>query len=144
MLFKSIKDTRYNPACVTTHDQLSYSARARVDHLADLDGGVDGYQVVGIDEGQFFDDIVEVASAWADAGVVVIVAALDGTFQRQPFGHVLELIPFADTVVKLPAVCMRCGHDAPFTCRTSAEKEVEVIGNGDKYQPLCRACFLKK
>ncbi len=71
---------------------------------------------------------------------MVIVAALDGTFERKPFGEVLSLIPHADDVSKLKAVCA-CGKDAPFSHRTTKETAVEVIGGGDKYEALCRACY---
>lgn len=40
-------------------------------------------QVLGIDEGQFFPDIVPFCEDMANAGKLVIVAALDGTFQRK-------------------------------------------------------------
>ncbi|CAB4045302.1 Thymidine kinase, cytosolic, partial [Paramuricea clavata] len=41
------------------------------------------YNIIGIDEGQFFSDIVEFCEELANKGKTVIVAALDGTFQRQ-------------------------------------------------------------
>ena len=44
------------------------------------------YDVIAIDEGQFFPDIVDFSEELANKGKVVIVAALDGTFQRKPFG----------------------------------------------------------
>lgn len=66
------------------------------------------YDVVGIDEGQFFEDIVEVAEELANNGVVVIVAALDSTFQRKPFGNIINLVPLAEKVYKLTAVCVYC------------------------------------
>ena len=53
------------------------------------------FDVVAIDEGQFFTDIVEFCEELADFGVVVMVAALDGTFQRKPFGNILNLLPLA-------------------------------------------------
>lgn len=42
----------------------------------------------------------------------------------QPFGSVLNLIPLAESVVKLKAVCMVCFRDAAFTKRLGTEKEV--------------------
>jgi len=68
----------------------------------------------------------------AHDGKIVVVAALDGTFQRKPFGRVLELIPLAEEVTKLNAVCMMCFQDAPFSRRIGSETEVEVIGGADK------------
>jgi thymidine kinase len=66
-------------------------------------------------------------------GKTVIIAALDGTFQRQPFGRTLELIPLAEKVSKLQAVCHVCKGDAAFTRRITEETEVEVIGGTDTY-----------
>ena len=74
--------------------------------------------MVAIDEGQFFADIVDVCEKLANAGIVVVVAALDGTFQRKPFGKILSLVPLAEQVTKLSAVCIECGMEAAFTRRT--------------------------
>ena len=63
----------------------------------------------------------------ANDGKTVIVAALDGTFQRQPFGSILNLVPMAESVIKLKAVCMLCYNDASFTKRLGAETEVGVF-----------------
>lgn len=43
----------------------------------------------------------------------------------QPFGSVVNLIPLAESVVKLKAVCMICFNDAAFTKRLGTEKEVK-------------------
>ncbi len=74
-------------------------------------------------------------------GKIVIVAALDATFQRKPFGKILELIPLAEKVSKLTAICVRCGDEACFTQRISKETHVELIGGEETYRPLCRLCF---
>lgn len=103
-----------------------------------------GVAVIGIDEGQFFPDIVEFSEAMANAGKTVIVAALDGTFQRKAFGAILNLVPLAESVVKLTAVCMECFREAAYTKRLGTEKEVEVIGGADKYHSVCRLCYFKK
>ena len=56
----------------------------------------------------------------------MIVGGLDGDFQRKPFGKILELIPLAEHVVKLHAVCFNCGSDAPYTRRITNETALEV------------------
>ncbi|XP_061471863.1 thymidine kinase, cytosolic isoform X3 [Rhineura floridana] len=73
-----------------------------------------GSAVIGIDEGQF------------------------------AFGNILQLVPLAESVVKLNAVCMECYREASYTKRLGAEKEVEVIGGADKYHSVCRVCYFKK
>ena len=91
-----------------------------------------------------FPDIPSFAEDMANAGKTVIVAALDGTYQKRPFGRVLELVPLAESVTKLSAVCMVCKQDAAaFSQRISREREVEVIGGPEKYVALCRACYLR-
>jgi len=102
---------------------------------------IEEYEVIGIDEGQFFPDLVSFAEEAANLGKIVIVSALDGTFQRKPFGSVLDLIPMSESVVKLNAVCMQCQQDAAFSLRTSDESSVEVIGGADKYHAVCRKCY---
>jgi len=72
-----------------------------------------------------FPDIVECCEELANLGKTVIVAALDGTFQRVGFGNILNLIPLAESVVKLSAVCMLCFGNASFTKRTSNETKVK-------------------
>lgn len=72
-----------------------------------------------------FPDIVEFCEEMANDGKMVIVAALDGTFQRKPFGPILDLVPLAESVIKLKAVCMVCFSDAAFTKRLGTETEVQ-------------------
>ena len=97
--------------------------------------------MLAIDEGQFFPDLADACDRWAAQGKSVIVAALDGTFQREPFPVIMALIPRAEEVIKLTAVCVGCGADAAFSRRLSDETDVEVIGGSDKYVAMCRVCY---
>lgn len=96
-----------------------------------------------INEAQFFPDLVEKCVEWCDVhNKKIIVSGLDGDFQRNPFGKILDLIPFADSVKKLNAYCSICknGTLAPFTKRITNEKEQVVIGSTN-YIAVCRKCF---
>lgn len=75
-----------------------------------------------------FPDIVKFAEDMANARKIVVVAALDGTFQRTGFGDILALVPLAESVEKLTAVCMSCFRDAAFTKRLGRETEVSDWG----------------
>lgn len=90
-----------------------------------------------------FDDLVEFSEDMANAGKIVIVAALDSTYQKKPFGRVTDLVSVSECVTKLSAVCKRCKKDAAFSYRLSTEKQVEVIGGEDKYVALCRSCYMR-
>ncbi|XP_049716813.1 thymidine kinase, cytosolic [Elephas maximus indicus] len=142
LVIKYAKDTRYGSG-LSTHDRNTMEALPAC-LLRDVVQEALAVAVIGIDEGQFFPDIVEFSETMANAGKTVIVAALDGTFQRKAFGSILNLVPLAESVVKLTAVCMECFREAAYTKRLGAEKEVEVIGGADKYHSVCRLCYFKK
>ncbi|KAM9296769.1 thymidine kinase, cytosolic [Gastrophryne carolinensis] len=145
MVIKYAKDTRYSKEQLATHDRHTMSAVSAC-KLADVFLEALNHCVIGIDEGQFFPDTVEFCEEMANRGKTVIVAALDGTFQRKAFGDILNLVPLAESVVKLNAVCMECYRyrEAAYTKRLGSEKEVEVIGGADKYHSVCRSCFFRK
>ncbi|ABQ43541.1 thymidine kinase [Tanapox virus] len=140
-VIKYSKDTRYGKGLVT-HDNNSIPA-IPVNSLSEINCDKIKADVIGIDEGQFFPDIVEFCERMANDGKIVIVAALDGTFLREPFGNILKLIPCAEYVSKLTAVCMNCFNSASFSKRIGDEQEIEVIGGKDKYQSVCRKCYFK-
>ncbi|XP_053426549.1 thymidine kinase, cytosolic isoform X1 [Nycticebus coucang] len=122
LVIKYSKDTRYS-SNFCTHDRNTMEALPAC-LLRDVTQEALGAAVIGIDEGQFFPDIVEFCETMANAGKTVIVAALDGTFQRKAFGPILNLVPVAESVVKLTAVCMECFREAAYTKRLGMEKEV--------------------
>jgi thymidine kinase len=102
-------------------------------------------EIILINEGQFFPDIVEYTLRWCEVyNKNVIVCGLDGDYLRKPFGRLLELIPYADSILKKTAYCKKCSDGTPglFTHRKSQEKEQIVIGAAD-YEALCRACYLE-
>lgn len=140
LVIKYARDTRYSDTGMATHDKNTMEA-VPANCLRDVYSRALQACVIGIDEGQFFPDTVEFCEAMANMGKTIIVAALDGTFQRKPFGNILNLVPLAESVVKLNAVCMQCFKEASYTKRLGAEQEVEVIGGADKYQAVCRVCY---
>jgi thymidine kinase len=111
--------------------------------LSEIASLVKDYDVIGIDEGQFYPDVVEMCEQFAAQGKKVIISALDGDFRRKPFGRILELVPMAESVVKLTSICTFCHGDAAFTRRITNETEQEVIGGAESYVSCCRACFDK-
>ena len=126
LIVKYAKDKRYTEEdSIATHDKQMLQAVSATS-LNELKSrySIDEYDVIGIDEGQFFPDIVEFAEAMADIGKTVIVAALDGTYQRKGFASILELVPLAEHVIKLTAVCMICFEDGSYTKRITEDKEV--------------------
>lgn len=140
LIVKYAHDTRYTSNGLATHDRQTLSAVSTTE-LTSLKNEAEVYSVIGIDEGQFFPDTVTFAEEMANKGKIVIVAALDGTYQRKGFGDILQLVPLAESVIKLTAVCMLCFEEASYTKRIGKETELEVIGGTDKYMAVCRKCY---
>jgi thymidine kinase len=141
LVIKYALDKRYSDECAATHDGVLLKALS-CSKLADIDRKMlSQYDVIAVDEGSFFSDVVEFCEEMANLGKIVIVASLDGTFQRKAFGKILELIPMSESVVKLLAVCMMCHGEAAFTLRLGTETQVEVIGGTEKYMSVCRKCY---
>jgi len=140
-IFKPSLDKRYSENRVVSHDDKSIVSTP-VDNSSSillLAGEVD---VVGIDEAQFFDSsIVEVCNKLADKGIRIVVAGLDMDFMGNPFGPMPALLSIAEYITKVHAICMRCGSLAQYSFRKSDEEQVVVLGEKEKYEPLCRECF---
>lgn len=148
LVLKYSGDTRYTDAdLLQTHDAATFSAvpvtqlmslfNERADDLA-------AAQVIAIDEGQFFRDLAEFCERMANAGCVVVVAALDSDFLRRPFVPVAEVLPLSERIDKLTAVCQTCGGEAAFSRRLVASSEIELIGGSESYSAACRRCHGSK
>ena len=101
------------------------------------------FEVIGIDEGQFFPDLVEMAEYCSNRGKHVIISALDGDFERKPFGQVCDLIPLSEKVEKLQAICMLCkDENAVFNLRLIESQDKILVGSDDIYKSVCRKCYM--
>ena len=140
-------DKRYSDAPeIVSHDSDRYPALA----VSDLYGifESDGYKsakLIIIEEAQFFKNLKEfVLTAVESHGKDLICVGLDGDAERRPFGELLELIPFCDSVIKRHAFCRRCREPTPalFTYRKIADESQIVVGGAETYEPLCRKHYL--
>jgi thymidine kinase len=99
-------------------------------------------EVVGIDEGQFFDqELPAVCSTLADRGVRVIVAGLDQDYLGKPFEPMPQLLAIAEYITKTHAICMVCGNPANHTQRLVASGDRVLVGAAGLYEARCRRCF---
>jgi thymidine kinase len=146
LIVKPRIDDRYDIGHVVSHagDKMRAVAVARPE---DIVGLADGYDVVGIDEVQFFPgEIVFAIDALVERGSRVVVAGLDQDFRGLPFGAMPELLCRAELVDKLQAVCHRCGGPATMTQRlvdgapAPANGDTIVVGALEQYEARCRTC----
>jgi thymidine kinase len=93
----------------------------------------------------FFDNgIVDVCNQLANNGIRVIVAGLDMDYLGNPFGPIPNLMAVAEYVTKFHAVCKKSGNIANYSFRKNKKKDIVVIGEKDKYEPLSRSIYFKK
>ena len=140
-IFKPHLDSRYSDGHIVSHNQLKMKSRIvkSPDEILELAQDAD---VIGIDEGQFFDDsLVGICKELASNGKRVVVAGLDTDYRGIPFGPMPAIMCEADYLDKLRAICIKCGNPASYTQRTSSDVEQVVIGELDKYEARCRNCF---
>jgi thymidine kinase len=151
-------DNRYtNNSSLSTHDKLmvpciSTKSLMELWNYDDLEEkyneksnnhmSIRNANVILINEGQFFNDLYPCVIDMLKEKKQVYICGLDGDFQRQKFGDILELIPMCDKVTKLNSLCSICKNGTPgiFSKRISNEKEQFLIGS-DNYLPVCRNCY---
>jgi thymidine kinase len=137
-----LSDTqRTNCSAIKTHNnemctslmlnKLEHLYKITEYHLAD---------VVIIDEAQFFDDLDIFIRKEIYNKKIFIIAGLSGDINQNPMGKILNLVPLADEIIKLSALCKSCGDGTPahFTKRKGDNKELIIIDNEKSYEPVCR------
>lgn len=146
-----VEDTRYSDTKLSTHDNMMIPCNFVGDLYdewmnpnATYYSALHEADTILINEGQFFQRLKDVVVDMVDVHhKEVYVCGLDGDFERRPFGEILQLIPYCDSVEKLASLCAKCcdGTRAIFSYRTTTESEQKVIGSAN-YIPLCRKCYL--
>ena len=146
-VFKHAIDTRSERTEIRSHNGVPHEAIAvsTSDELLDKVDETTG--IVAIEEAQFFDErIVEACRRLADAGYEVVATGLDMDFRGEPFGPMPKLLAEADEVVKLRAICARCGRDASRSQRLIDGRPAPVsaptilVGAEESYEARCRHC----
>ncbi|CCU55926.1 thymidine kinase [Choristoneura rosaceana entomopoxvirus 'L'] len=105
----------------------------------------DKYEIIGIDECQFFDsnDLIIFCDTLANNGKKIIVAGLNSDFNKNPFKSIIKLIPISEKITKLQSICNFCYNDATFTMKKINKDIIIEIGGSDLYIPVCRICYNK-
>ena len=141
-IFKPAVDVRYSDAHIVSHSDLKLEAEPATS-AADLLAKVrPDTEVVGIDEGQFFDAALPAAcTELADRGLRVIVAGLDQDYLGRPFEPMPHLLSIAEFITKTRAICMVCGNPANHTQRLVHSSDRVLLGAQGTYEARCRHCF---
>lgn len=151
LVLKPQIDNRKSVTCIVSHDGRSRAAHvidSSVIAIQSIIDFADSFDVVGIDEVQFFpDEIVRVIGQLVEMGKQVVAAGLDLDFRGEPFGIMPYLLSIADDVLKLKAICVVCAKDAHHTQRmvngqpARYSDPIILVGAEDFYEARCRNCF---
>jgi thymidine kinase len=141
-IFKPGIDTRYAEDHIVSHSEMRIPSVPVASSQALLEQVEAETEVVGIDEGQFFDqELPMICNTLADQGKRVIVAGLDQDYLGKPFEPMPQLLAIAEYITKTLAICMVCGNPANHTQRLVASKDRVLVGATGLYEARCRVCF---
>lgn len=158
LLINNALDNRSIDTIISSHSSQFKGLSSRVDivsaiQLQDVD--VSNYSVIGIDEIQFFPDLVETIKEWISQGKHIYCAGLNGDASQKPFGQVHLLLSICDDFEFVQAICQRCmeerskestiitpidlqGMKASFSKKITGSEEQIDVGASDKYIAVCR------
>ncbi len=144
-VFKPKIDDRYSIEQIASHSGMTHVSNPVMtakELMAQIEPET---QVVGIDEGQFFDaEIVAAVNELANSGKRVIVAGLDQDYTGKPFEPMPQLLSIAEYITKTHAICVKCGATANYSQRTFESDEQVEVGASGKYEARCRKCFVPR
>ncbi|MBA2334012.1 MAG: thymidine kinase [Blastocatellia bacterium] len=142
-VFKPMIDARYSQEEIASHSgqkHISIPVTTAAELMKKIEPDT---QVIGIDEGQFFDlELIEAVNELANAGKRVIIAGLDQDYTGKPFEPMPQLLSTAEYITKIHAICVKCGATANYTQRTVESEQLVEVGAADKYEARCRKCFI--
>ena len=142
LIIKPIIDNRYsNTSNIITHDKIIEPCMS-CNNLDSVTNIIDKYDIILIEEGQFFEDIYEYVVEWCKSKTVYI-AGLNGDANKHLFGNLHKLIPHADEIIFLKALCKVCndGTLAVFTKKSITNNNIIEVGGSELYSAVCRKHF---
>jgi len=142
-VFKPTIDTRFSNQEIVSHGEMRIESEPVATSRMLLDRVRPDTEVIGVDEGQFFDlELPAICNALADRGKRVIVAGLDQDYLGKPFEPMPQLLAIAEYITKTHAICMVCGNPASHTQRLVPSADRVLLGAQGLYEARCRACFV--
>lgn len=102
------------------------------------------YDVIGLDELQFFHfSPLFALNETRERNCHIIASGLQATSEGEMFPEVVRFIPYCDEIIKLNAVCVKCGSDYGTMTYYKIGKKTEQIsvGGTNEYEARCLSCW---
>lgn len=111
-----------------------------------LDIDITNFDVIGVDEGQFHKHLREFVIKSNKLNKDVYISALHATSESEMFEEIIKVIPFCENIMKLNAICTKCGSElGNYTFFKEGKKtEKVVVGGLDAYTALCQQCYFQE
>ena len=156
LYINSAYDTRDEIHFISSHNSSFNGLSQKIDilkvkKLSEIkEYDISQYLFIGIDEAQFYSDLLEYVIKWINhLNKNIIVVGLSGDIHKNKFGQIIDLIPYADSIIHKTAICINCLEEnknilvnAPFTVlKTDAEFNEHTsvnVGDSQKYKAVCR------
>ncbi len=122
--------------CIRIHNTGLMELLSRNDNLS-------AWDVIVVDEGQFFTDLTDFVRILTSAGKTVIVTALLKNFKAVPYKEVTRACAYAEKIKKFCGICMDCSSQyGNYSYRNNRDDDREFVVGGDKeYTTLCLECY---
>ena len=145
LLINHSSDKRYtNEEKICTHDLTSENC-IFLDNIEKIEylENFDDYEIIFIDEGQFFQDLVLINRIVNEYNKTVFISGLKADFKNNGFKNILDLIPLCDDLIMLKSICSICKklNDGIYSKKIEEDNKIIDVGSVDKYIPVCRKHF---
>ena len=144
LIINHSSDNRYSTESeICTHDnkKMPSLSLTKLGDIFKIDNlNIDSKTYIIIDEGQLFNDLYDsVKTLLIKYKKTIYIGGLDGDYKQEPFkdSRILDLIPYATSIIKLNAKCIDCNENAPFTKRLIYSDEQILVGGSESYKPVC-------
>lgn len=140
-IFKPNIDTR-DKGIIKSRVTLEAYTALLIDDLKEIPQYIDNNtKTIIIDEAQFLTGDISIIVDLHLKGYDFIIAGLNLTSERKPFGLMRDIMCVATDIKILKAKCAVCGLiKAEYTYSANNKKEGDILV-GDKYFPICRECL---
>jgi thymidine kinase len=144
VIIRSPVDTRTDT--ISTHRNIVY--KGEVMTLKDLSNlsVLREFDVIGIDEGHFFDalEMVNFVDDFIKLNKILFVTMLKSNYKREPFMFVEWLYARATDITLCKSVCEKCREFTATNTKRRNEDENDkeiVVGGKEMYYPCCDKCW---
>lgn len=139
-IFKPNIDTR-DKGIIKSRVTLEAYMALLIDDLKEIPQYIDNNtKTIVIDEAQFLTGDISIIVDLHLKGYDFIIAGLNLTSERKPFGLMRDIMCIATDIEILKAKCICCNKiNADYTYSTKNKKEDILVG--EYYIPICRECL---